>query len=281
MGLEQTVTNEADGIRYHFSTEPLNRTRLLLRTIGLFLVMWPHLFLGMTVLFGIAWATENLLLVKLVHQVSSAQEFLEMRHAAQFQIFLLGLMYFLWKIRWLSDHMASSKWAVLRVMLVKYIPVMVLVTLLYMLLIFSFGLFFFAGIFILPGVLYAFPLLMATNASFLHNLQQACSLIWGNWFYVITTVGVLCGIVVIGSVLIQGINPLNAIRLTVTSFSTLTELIRWYIVMPFFSCFIMLLLENACVRKGLGPLPRIKDSKHLKASIIEKCKGLLHTFTNP
>ena len=112
-----------DNIRYHFSAVPLNRIRLILRSIGLYLVVMPHLFIGLTVLFVLSSLIPALMLPALHDKIKTLEDYRRFFGALELVLAFYGLMYLFWKIKWLSDHTLSSGMQVLIVMLRKIIPI--------------------------------------------------------------------------------------------------------------------------------------------------------------
>jgi hypothetical protein len=266
---EELVT---DHIRYHFSVVPLNRTRLILRSIGLYLVVMPHLFIGLTVLFVLASLIPALMLPALHDKIKVLEDYRLYFSTLELVLVFYGLMYLFWKIKWLSDHTLSSGMRVLTVMLRKMIPIYlggifvfgcmiwiintaVITTNHYLLALCVVSL-----LFIYPVALFLIPLSMLSQRSIFWSVYRSIRLLWGNWWYMTSVLFSVIAVTVIVLVLLQGlIFPLvSQVPISLKLYCIL--FLYCYIIFPYLACLILLLLENALLRKEYASLPRLGGS---------------------
>ena len=120
---------------------------------------------------------------------------------------------------------------------------------------------FFPVFFIIPIFVFLIPLCIVGNYSLLRSVKISCKLVWGNWYFLVSSIVSLFAIVIIISALLSGH---GFVLFESYNFGLVMNIYRWYIVVPFLSGFILLLLNNALLRKGLMPLEPLKPSPRLK-----------------
>lgn len=262
-----------DPVRYHFSARPLNRTRLILRSIGLYVVVIPHLLVGLTVFFVLASLIPALILPALQDKIKTLADYHLYFKTLELVLVFYALMYLFWKIKWLSDHTVSSGMRVLTVMLWKMIPIYLSGICLFTCLIwiihtaitttnyYLLGLSIVLFLFMYPVMLFLFPLSMLSQRSIFWSVYRSLKLLWGNWWYMTSVLFSVIAISVIVLFLLQGlIWPLVArIPITLKLYSIL--FLYCYMIFPYLACLILLLLDNALLRKGYPSLPRLIDTR--------------------
>ena len=258
-----------DNIRYHFSAVPLNRIRLILRSIGLYLVVMPHLFIGLTVLFVLSSLIPALMLPALHDKIKTLEDYRRFFGALELVLAFYGLMYLFWKIKWLSDHTLSSGMQVLIVMLRKIIPIYLggifvfgfmawiiytaIITTNYYLLIF----YVLSFLFIYPVALFFIPLIMLSERSLFWSVFRSIKLLWGNWWYITSVLFSVIAVTIIVLVLCKGLILPFVFQVPITLKLYYILFLYCYIIFPYLACLILLLLENALLRKEYASLPRL------------------------
>ena len=242
-------------IRYYFPSEPLNITRIILRSLGLYLVIWPHMVVGMTVVTVFAMLFDFFAKVLIVSK-SISLEPQSVILAINYSTLFYSSIYYLWKIKHASDNTFVIKFTFVRFLLRNFLQIIIAHSFLYILVFLSAPFNFFPLFIFIPTFVFLIPLIIVGNRGLISSLKLSFTLIWNNWYFLLCTIFSLFAIVIICSTLLSG----NGFALFENyNFFLMMHIYRWYIVVPFLSGFILLLLNNALLRKGLEPLPRLSQ----------------------
>ena len=115
-------------IRYHFHESFISRTRLILRSIGLYLVVVRHLWFGSTLFFILAAMAPVLLAVPSFHQgvIKNLEDYRSYLYFLEASLIPYYCSYLLLKIKYVCDHTARlSGFSFCFLWLKKLIPVLI------------------------------------------------------------------------------------------------------------------------------------------------------------
>ena len=275
------TTSEEDSVRYHLNVSPINRTRLILRSLGLYCVTFRPLLPSLTVIYIL-----SLFLPLFVFHVleSHMKLTIPFYHTAFFILnaFLIfhALVYLICKIKWLSDHTMPSKFECLELLwsrlLVAYIYTFILglgtfyfwLTIVFEKVLFKQAILFILGVFFLPFVLLSVPYLFVSVGKWWKSPLNLLALLWKNCFNCLSTIFCIIGVLAVLLLLLYSASLNVAEMIPMGMAFYIATFIRVYFLLPFIAGALILLMNNMRVRKGYPALARLEPNPNSYAKKI-------------
>ena len=226
-------------MNYYFPQKFISKFRIFLYSIGLFIVTFRKLLIGSSIILLCLIFKDFIYFYYLKNQVLTIDQ-------ANFIIiipmtvstYLYGFIFFIWKIKKLSNNEDIKRFEFLFLILKKFFQIQFIMLIFSLLYLLAKNYYFFPIIYFYPVFIITFPLYLLQKISVFRSLYLAFKLCIGNWLYISFSFGIFIMVCLTFNYVIHSFN------LSAQNIIAIEQIVHCFILLPYFCAYSLMLLNS-------------------------------------